>query len=85
VEQGVENLIFDALVEVPYLHQSIVDRSIAILPALSDAQLLRLLKLYSHHEVKGAGLREKLSQMLPIENSFIEKKVITFLEGNGKE
>ncbi|EPR68295.1 hypothetical protein [Cyclobacterium qasimii] len=80
VDFSIENMIFDKLVEAPQLHGSVVDASIPILTALSGSQLGKLLKLYSHHEVKNPEFNQALKQMVPIENSFIERQVLKFLD-----
>jgi hypothetical protein len=80
VDYSIENAIFDALVGTPHLHPSVVDASISILKKLSDSQLVRLLKLYSHHEVKNSGLNQELSYMVPNENNFVERQVMQFLD-----
>jgi hypothetical protein len=85
VDHGVENMIFDKLAEAPHLNPAVVDHSISILGELSGAQLVKLLKLFSHHEVKDTRLYEELSQMIPNENSFVENQVLQFLEGKGDE
>lgn len=85
VDAGIENMIFDTLAEAPRLNQTVVDNSISILPTLSGAQLVRLLKLYSHHQVKQAELNEELSRMIPNENSFVENQVLQFLEDRDYE
>ena len=87
VDYSIENAIFDALVGTPHLHPSVVDASISILKKLSDSQLVRLLKLYSHHEVKNSGLNQELSYMVPNENSFVERQVMQFLNkyANGSD
>ncbi|MEX0884149.1 MAG: hypothetical protein WDZ72_11810 [Cyclobacteriaceae bacterium] len=82
VDHGIENMIFDQLIDAPHLYQKVVDHSISILRKLSGVQLVRLLKLYSHHEVKEAGLNEELSKMIPNENNFVEKQVLQFLENH---
>jgi hypothetical protein len=45
-------------------------------------QLVRLLKLYSHHGVVQDQLVKELSGMIPHENKYIEKQVMNFLERN---
>lgn len=82
VDNGIENMIFDKLVDAPYLYQAVVDNSISILRKLSGAQLVKLLKLYSHHEVKQAELNKELSRMIPNENIFVENQVLQYLEKN---
>ncbi|MEX2568650.1 MAG: hypothetical protein WD431_22095 [Cyclobacteriaceae bacterium] len=85
VDYGIENMIFDKLSDAPHLNKAVVDHSITILRNLSGAQLVRLLKLYSHHEIKETGFFEELSRMIPNENPFVEKQVLQFLDGREDE
>jgi hypothetical protein len=80
VDQGIENLIVDKLADASHLSPAVVDLSISILKKLSGVQLVRLLRLYSHHGVKKADLMEELSRMIPHENKYVENQVLQFLE-----
>jgi hypothetical protein len=82
VDHGIENMIFDKLTDALHLSQAVVDYSISTLRKLGGMQLVRLLKLYSHHGVNEAGLFEELRKMVPNENIFVENQVLQFLEKN---
>ncbi len=82
VDQGIENLIFDKLADASHLSPAVVDHSISILKDLTGAQLVRLLKLYSHHRVKKAELMGELSRIIPHENKYVDNQVLQFLEKN---
>jgi len=82
IDQNNENMIFDKLADASQLSQGVVDHSISMLRKLSGMQLVRLLKLYSHHKVKHDEVVKELSGMIPHENKFIEKQVLQFLENN---
>lgn len=80
VDYSIENMIFDKLLEAPRLHGSIVGASIPILKALSGPQLGKLLKVFTHHKVKNVALNQALSEMVPNENSFVERQLLKYLE-----
>ena len=84
VDTEVESIIFDKLADAPYLSQETVDYSSSTLKALNGMQLVRLLKLYLHHEVIQDELVKELSVLIPHENKYIEKQVLDFLEKNAK-
>jgi hypothetical protein len=77
-------MIFDKLLEAPRLHGSIVGASIPIIEELSGSQLGKLLKLFSHHKVKNLEFNQALRQMVPHENSFVERQVLQFLENQSQ-
>lgn len=80
VDYSLENMIFDKLLEPPFLHTSVVGASVATISQLSGSQLGRLLKLYSHHKIKDAGFNQELSKLVPNENRFVERQVVQFLK-----
>ena len=84
VDHAIENMIFDKLADAPQLSQEVVDYSISTLRELNDMQLVRLLKLYSHHGVMQDELVKELSGIVPHENKYIEKQVLNFLERNSE-
>ncbi|WP_339924553.1 hypothetical protein [uncultured Cyclobacterium sp.] len=84
VDFSIENMIFDKLVDASLLHGSVVHASISILKELSGAQLGKLLKLYSHHNIENAGFNQELSHLVPNENSFVERQVLQFLENQNQ-
>lgn len=84
VDYSIENMIFDKLLEAPRLHGSIVGASIPILKALSGPQLGKLLKVFTHHKVKNAALNQALSEMVPNENSFVERQLLQYLENQAE-
>ncbi|SEJ65730.1 hypothetical protein SAMN05192553_107114 [Cyclobacterium xiamenense] len=85
VDHGIENLIFDQLAEAAHLNPAVVDHSLANLSQVNGPQLVKLLKLYTVHEVyNSAKLNEALGEMIPHENSFVERQVLQFLEKHGR-
>tara|TARA_R110002096_G_scaffold246973_6_gene439367 strand:+ start:279 stop:1388 length:1110 start_codon:yes stop_codon:yes gene_type:complete len=84
VDYSIENMIFDKLVDAPHLHGSVVHASISILEELNGSQLGKLLKLFSHHKVKNLVFNQALRQMVPHENSFVERQVLQFLENQSQ-
>lgn len=87
VDHGIENLIFDILAVASHLNPDIADHATPNLSQLSGPQLVNLLKLFSHYGINSAKLNEELRVMLPIENGYVEKKVLQFLDkhGNGSD
>ncbi|MDO6435760.1 hypothetical protein Q4534_00010 [Cyclobacterium sp. 1_MG-2023] len=84
VDYSIENMIFDKLLEAPRLHGSIVGASIPILKELSGPQLGKLLKVFTHHKVKNAALNQAINEMVPNENSFVERQLLQYLENQAE-
>ncbi len=80
VDKAKENLIFDKLTEVSQLSPEIVDQSISALSMFNGEQLVRMLKLYSHHDINEAEVVRELKELIPHENKFVENQVVKFLE-----
>lgn len=80
VDYSIENMIFDRLIEVPRLHLSVVEASIPMLKTLSGPQIGKLLKVFTHHKVKNPALNQALKEMVPNENSFVERQLLQYLE-----
>lgn len=84
VDYSIENMIFDKLVDAPHLHPSVAHASIPILEELNGPQLGKLLKLFSHHKVKNLEFNQALKQMVPHDNSFVERQLLQFLENQSQ-
>ena len=83
VDFEIENLIFDQMTDASHLNPAVVAHSISILSDLSGPQLVKLLNLYTHHEVTVAELNNGLREMIPHENPYIESQLMQFLEKQG--
>ncbi|MCC5938247.1 MAG: hypothetical protein JJU34_13290 [Lunatimonas sp.] len=80
VAPGTADLIIDRFADAPRLTPVVVDQLSSVVGQLSGGQLVKLLKLLSHHDVRDAGLNAALGRLIPHDNSFVQHQVVHFLD-----